>query len=204
MRFTWLFRHNGFQSLESHSGVGSTLEQTRILRRELPRLISEFGVRSIIDAPCGDFHWMNATDLRVERYLGVDIVDELIRRNSELYAREGTSFIQKNIIEDDLPRADLLLCRDCLVHLTFKEATAAIRNFKRSGTAYLLATTFTDRRTNEELRPADIWRALNMCLPPFSFPKPLALIIEGCTEAGGRFADKALGLWKIDDLIGSD
>jgi hypothetical protein len=197
-KFTRLFKENGFRNRESHSGEGSTLEQTRVLRKELPKLLAELGVRSMIDAPCGDFHWMRVTELGIESYLGLDIVGELIRRNNRLYAVDGRSFVQKNIIEDDLPRADLLLCRDCLVHLPFREALAAIRNFKRSGTRYLLMTTFTDRQKNEDLATGHIWRTLNLCLPPFCFPKPESLIVEGCTEAGGQFADKALGLWRLD------
>ena len=38
----------------------------------------------------------------------------------------------------------MILCRDCLVHLTFDDARAALQNLRRSGSKYLLTTTFTD------------------------------------------------------------
>jgi hypothetical protein len=41
---------------------------------------------------------------------------------------------------------------------------------------------------------------LNLQLPPFNFPAPLRLIEENCTEDGGKYADKSLGLWRLSDL----
>jgi hypothetical protein len=43
-------------------------------------------------------------------------------------------------------------------------------------------------------------RMLNMEKFPFFFPKPIELIVEGCTEGNGEFADKSLGLWKLHDI----
>ena len=34
----------------------------------------------------------------------------------------------------------------------------------------------------------------------FNLPAPVKLINEGCTEDGGKFADKSLGLWRVEDL----
>jgi hypothetical protein len=36
-------------------------------------------------------------------------------------------------------------------------------------------------------------------LPPFSFPKPIKVINEGCPERG--YSDKSLGLWRIAELV---
>src|SRR5215469_6626902 len=55
---------------ESRSGFGSNLIQTAIIRAELPRLASEFGVRSFLDIPCGDWFWMQHVELGVESYIG--------------------------------------------------------------------------------------------------------------------------------------
>jgi len=43
-------------------------------------------------------------------------------------------------------------------------------------------------------------RTLNLNLPPFSFPNPLRIINEKCTENGGAFADKSVGVWRLADL----
>ena len=51
----------------------------------------------------------------------------------------------------------------------------------------------------EGLRPGD-WRPLNLERAPFGFPPPREVLREGCTEQGGTFADKSLGLWSVNDL----
>jgi hypothetical protein len=100
-----------------------------------------------------------------------------------------------------LPGADLLLCRDCLVHLSATDVSRALANIRRRSITYLLATTFPAEPENREIVTGD-WRPLNLEAPPFSLPRPLELIDEHCTEAGGRFPDKSLGLWRVADLPG--
>jgi hypothetical protein len=92
------------------------------------------------------------------------------------------------------------MCRDLLGHLTFDQAKKAIRNFKRSGTTYLLTTTFTDRETNLDLKGDGFWRPLNLERPPMSFPKPVKIINENCTEDNLQYHDKSLGLWVLSDI----
>lgn len=199
-KFSRYFRDNVFGNPESHSGEGSTLEQTETLRRALPALLAEIGASSLVDAPCGDFNWMRDTDLGIDRYVGVDIVEELIRADQQRYGNDGRTFLCRDIIRDPLPKADVILCRDCLVHLTFDQALKAIGNFKRSGSTYLLTTTFSDRDANVDLKGKDIWRTLNLEHAPFNFPPPLRLISENCTEGDGAYGDKCLGLWRLADL----
>jgi len=198
-RFTEIYKKNLFGGKESISGEGSSLAQTEVVRKELPLLLRTLKLKTMIDAPCGDIFWMKEVDLPVEKYIGIDIVEEIIEDNKERYVVPGRVFISKNIITDELPEADLILCRDCLVHLSFDHAIAAIKNFKNSGAKYLLTTTFTDRGGNEDLGKA-VWRTLNLEKAPFDFPKPLKLINEGCTEGDGNFADKALALWALKDI----
>jgi hypothetical protein len=163
-------------------------------------VIDRWGVRTILDAPCGDFNWMR--DVLAERdvfYTGVDIVDELIARNIQAHRTPRCRFMCGDMTRIDLPEADLVLCRDGLVHLSFADARAAIRNLRRSRSRYLLVTTFIDRSKNEDV-PTGGWRTLNLEAPPFSFPSPLALVDERCTHTGGIYRDKRLGLWELASL----
>jgi len=93
----------------------------------------------------------------------------------------------------------LIFSRDCLVHLSYKDAIKIIHNFKKSGSKYLLTTTFTNREENIDLGDG-FWRVLNLQKAPFNFPEPIKLINEKCTEENNMFVDKCLGLWLIDDL----
>jgi SAM-dependent methyltransferase len=182
------------------SGEGSSFEQTVAIRREIPRLVRELRARSFLDAPCGDFNWMRHVDLGVELYRGVDIVEDLVADNRARFGGPGREFLCRDLIRDALPAADIVLCRDCLGHLTFEQAKALLRNVKRSGSRYLLVTTFADRRENVDLFGRDLWRTLNLERPPFNLPKPLRVIDERCTQGGGAYADKCLGLWRLDDV----
>jgi len=100
---------------------------------------------------------------------------------------------------DSLPSADVILCRDCLVHFAFADIWRALRNFRASGARYLLTTTFLEHEQNEDIEDGD-WRMLNLRRPPFDFAAPFDVLIEGCVEGDGAYADKALGLWRIADL----
>src|SRR5215212_9991686 len=62
--FDQIVAENYWRDPESLSGAGSNLRQTETLRRELPGLLSKLSIRSLLDAPCGDFHWMQHVDLR--------------------------------------------------------------------------------------------------------------------------------------------
>lgn len=198
-KFKRIYSLNFFGGVESKSGSGSDLEQTKCIRSMIPQLIEELQVKTLLDAPCGDFYWMREVDLKVEKYIGADIIPDLISINNTKYKTAHKEFIYKNIIKDPLPEVDLILCRDCLVHLTFDQAIKAIKNFKKSGSKYLLTTTFTGRSENVDLGN-EIWRTLNLELPPFNLPKPKRIINEKCTEFDGIFKDKSLGLWALDDI----
>jgi hypothetical protein len=188
-------RHRGMIS-----GPGSDLEQTAVIAREIPALLGELGVKTLLDAPCGDFYWMQHVELGVECYIGVDIVREQIERNRLLHAGKNREFFSLDVTSDPLPVADLILSRDLLVHLSFKDIESALSNFKLSMSGYLLTTTFPRTEINTDILTGD-WRPINLQLPPFSFPRPLRLLNEHCTENGGKYADKSLGLWKLDDLL---
>lgn len=200
-KFSEIYEKNIFGGRASRSGEGSDLVQTEVIRSELPALVKKLGIRTFLDAPCGDWYWMQHTNLGVEHYIGVDIVAALVERNQEKFGNASTSFRCLNLAQDELPAADLIFSRDCLVHLSFDDARRILANFKRTGAKYLLTTTFVERKKNSDLTGKhSFWRPLNMQLPPFNFPPPLQLINEKCTEEHGQYLDKCLGLWLLKDL----
>ncbi len=202
--FRYIYETNLWGSPESRSGLGSALSATEPLRQALPALLRELCVRRLLDIPCGDFAWLNQiwlsqTGLGLESYVGGDIVREIVERNAETYATPARRFEVLDLTLGELPPADLVLCRDCLVHFSFANIFRAIRNLKRSASRYLLTTTFPEQEENQEIEDGD-WRPLDLVKPPFCFPQPLRVLVEGCTEADGAYAGKALGLWRISDL----
>jgi len=195
-----MFDYTGY---ESKSGFGSYLSETAGIREQLPILVRELGVQSFLDAPCGDFNWMKETHLGVQKYIGVDSSWELIRDNIKAYAAPDREFAVADVVWSDLPRADAILCRDCLVHLPFRGGLMAIRNLKRTGSTYLIATTYPVVTENSDCLLWG-WRKLNLELPPFSLGKPCQIIQERGSrcELGQDDYGKALGVWLLRDLYG--
>jgi hypothetical protein len=197
--FREIYRRNHWAGAHSPSGPGASPDQTRVLRMALPGLLRQLGVEVLLDLPCGDYSWMRLIDLPVTVYIGADLLPELIQPLQAAYTDPGHRFLVLDLIRDPLPKADLLLCRDCLVHLSFADIRRALGNVVRSRIPYLLTTTFPECELNEDIVTGD-WRPLNLEHEPFGFPPPSQLLNEGCSEAGGLFGDKSLGLWQVATL----
>lgn len=183
---------------ESASGPGSTAQRAGSFLPDLIGLVTSLGVHTLLDAPCGDFNWAEPLSDSVDRYIGVDIVPALIRAN-RLRSTPRRRFLCRDITRQRLPSADLVLCRDALVHLSQSEIFATLANLRRTGAEYLVATTFVGPRPNDDI-PTGSWRPLNLQLAPFDFGEPLSLIDEQCRHSRGIYEDKRLGLWHFSDL----
>ncbi|MFS8979366.1 glycosyltransferase [Cupriavidus necator] len=184
---------------ESVSGPGSSRQQTQELRERLPLLLAHLGIRSLLDAPCGDFNWMQHVALGLDRYVGADIMTGMIDEHLWRHRRAGRQFICVDLLGGALPQCDAIFCRDLLPHLSFAEIGAVLENFRRSGATYLITTTFTGHRQNVDTAGGQ-WRTIDLNSTPFGFPPPLLIVNEKCTEAGATFGDKSLGVWRLADL----
>jgi SAM-dependent methyltransferase len=181
------------------SGGGSDLEQTQAVREQLPELAEQLYVRSVLDAPCGDYRWMSEVDWDLDSYVGVDIVPELIEHNQAQYQTDEVTFLVADITRDRLPRADLVLVRDCFVHMSHRDIRHALRTLKASGSKYLLTTTYPGAVKRNWNIMSGWWRALDFQRPPFNFPAPERIIDEQTTHQFDK-PDKSLGLWRFEDL----
>lgn len=169
--FRKIFRERYWGDDESVSGIGSSLAQTANIRRQLPVMFEKFGIRTVYDAPCGDFYWMRevvaASDID---YTGADIVPEVIEKARENAGDLKVRFAVADIVEDPLPRVDLWICRDCLFHLNYSAILAALRNFAASGSTYILLTTNAGDIRNRNIVSGD-FRPLDMHAEPFNLPR---------------------------------
>jgi SAM-dependent methyltransferase len=199
--FTNICKQNGWKGKDSVSGPGSDLGATQVIRERLPQFLREFGITSILDIPCGDFCWMSKVDLTGVQYIGADIVEDLVQKNADTYNDRKLQFRHLNLVADPLPKVDLILCRDCLVHFPYEDIFPALRNIVKSGSKYFLTTTFRANTANRDV-PVGGWRMLNLEIVPFQFPEPLWLIDEEYTANDNAYRDKSLGLWQIEDIKG--
>ncbi len=198
--FEKIYFKNIWGSKESVSGRGSEIHHTKTLLKRLNRLIKDLKVKSMLDSPCGDFNWMLNLEKTGINYSGMDIVDDLITSLQEKYRHTpGLTFRVGNIIDDELPEVDLIFCRDCLVHFSFEDIQKTLSNFKKSGSRYLLTTTYIHRGVNFDIRTGG-WRAINLEKPPFNFPKPIKVISEDNLDDFGMYHDKCMGLWDLSNI----
>ena len=199
--FTQIMKNRIWEETESVSGIGSAISQTQEILKQLPIVFKKFNIRTLLDAPCGDFNWMQKIDLSNINYTGGDIVNEIIENNNEKYAAKNIAFLKMDLMNDIPSGFDMLFCRDCLVHFSFEDIFKVLGQLKKSDIKYFMTTTFPQEPKNKDIVTGG-WRPLNFNKPPFNFPKPVFLLNEKCTERGGVFKDKSLGVWFVDTLFG--
>lgn len=205
--FTRIFEHKEWNGVESVSGKGSDIEQTKRIITRLPHIINKFGIKKILDIGCGDLNWMKCVLEQCPgvEYTGVDIVDELIEENKVKYPQYkfySFNIMEENFIDYDY---DLVICRDILVHYTFNSILSFFYKISQSKCKYILTTTFYNKQNNKDidLSKGVSWRAINLNKSPISLPDPMENLNERCTQIdtdGTNFKDKSLGLWKIEDI----
>jgi 2-polyprenyl-3-methyl-5-hydroxy-6-metoxy-1,4-benzoquinol methylase len=191
--FTYIYKNNLWASAESRSGEGSHIKTTKKLRDALPELWKKYSIKTFLDAPCGDYNWMKEINKDGIEYSGIDIVEELIDNNKR-YESKNVSFKTLDITTDELPRVDMILCKDCLQHLSFKNVHKVLNNFKKSGSKYLLATSYSLTKENKDIKNGG-YAPLNLFIEPFNLKEPLYYLLEEHSE--GVEIDKAVYLFEL-------
>jgi hypothetical protein len=197
--FEDIYIANSWGSEESVSGSGSEISKTIDLIKYLNELLREYNIESVFDIPCGDFNWMKEVDLTNVKYTGGDIVPNLIHRNQTKYNMDWISFSCHNLISDKIDKSyDLVLTRDCLVHLSYSDIERSLTNIKKSQSKYLLTTSFIKTTKNMDIVTGE-WRPINLNLAPFNFPEPIKTFIETNTEEGWE-GNKVMNLYVISEI----
>lgn len=178
-RFSKIYEDNLWGGVDSFSGQGSNLRNTRKLREALPGLVTKYGIHSMVDAPCGDFAWMRLIlpELKID-YTGADIVGTVIETNQKSFATNTVRFIECDICSDPIPPADLIFVRDCLFHLSFEEIGKFLRNLAATEYKYLM-TTSHEVQHRGDFRNTDIrtgeFRLIDLFSTPFDFQRDSVL-----------------------------
>jgi SAM-dependent methyltransferase len=155
-----------------NSGTGSTLQATELYRRYLESFMKEHGIKSVVDAGCGDWEFSQKIDWSGIDYKGYDIVAKVIDANKKQFAKPNVQFFVGNMIEDDLPAADLLVSKHVLQHLpnadVKKFLDKQLKKYK-----HVLLTNGVNKMylsgLNKDIKPGD-YRELDITRPPFDVP----------------------------------
>lgn len=182
--FTEVFDKKIWGDIETVSGPGSMIEYTANLRKELPGLLAKFGIASVLDAPCGDMNWMRLVlaENPSLQYTGGDIVKGLVEQNARNYAGPNVRLVELDITRDALPKADMMICRDCLFHLPQQKIFDFIDNFRNSDVEYLLTTSYiTDGNFNTDIHTGFFF-PINLLHAPYNFPSETLYAIDDWIE----------------------
>lgn len=193
--FNAVYASNYWESDESKSGGGSTHNATKAYVPQLIAAITDFRIRSIFDAPCGDLNWIGPViDLTGVSYIGGDIANDALAAAKRL--RPDLDTRRFDICADPYPDCDLWHCRDTFFHLSFADIERALRQAKASGIKYAALTTHRARY----LRNLDIgtggFRLLDLERAPFNFPPALRYLRDHLPGTFPRY----VGIWRISDL----
>jgi hypothetical protein len=200
-RFTWIYKNNHWSSSESLSGTGSSLKYTANLRKELPNLFRRYSIQRVFDAPCGDFNWMShlLPSVNIE-YIGADIVKPLIENLNDKYQSANVSFIHFDLVKETPPQVDLMICRDCLFHLSFQDTKSVLEKFIESKSTYLLTT--THKNMGESFANIDIstgdFRCIDLFSEPYNFPADPLYVIEDWIAPD---PERQMCLWSREQVL---
>ena len=108
-RFTYIYENGIWQSRPGAplSGAGSHPAVAGRLGSQLPALVRTLDVHTFLDVGCGDFSWMRNVNLGCS-YVGVDIVADVIARNTAGYGNADRTFAVLNAVAETLPQSDMV------------------------------------------------------------------------------------------------
>jgi SAM-dependent methyltransferase len=130
---------------EGHSGGGATVNSTRIYTDFLKKFIATHEVNSIIDTGCGDWEFSQYIDWGTIQYTGYDVVEHVIQKNNARYTTSNIHFVHANFLKENLPPADLLLCKHVLQHMPNKDIIFFLKQLSKF--KYCLITNEIDPKT---------------------------------------------------------
>lgn len=175
--FSEIYKNNYWGDKESASGPGSNDLNTKNVILNLKKIIKKYKVKSIVDAPCGDFYWVKKVIQKLKiRYLGLDIVDEIIEQNTKQYTNKRTKFSNLDIIKNKIPDCDLIICRDFIFHLSNRDIMKFFKNLNRCKFKYILISNHSYKKhskikfRNKNINTGD-FRKINIFEKPFNFSK---------------------------------
>ena len=190
------------------SGPGSTLDRTKTIRQILSDMVRTYDIKTMIDAPCGDLTWMShfLKEHPALQYTGYDASQRSLERASERLKAmniNNATLINEDIVKTTFPKVDLIFERDGLQHLSNGAALQILKNYANSGSTFLLATMNLTHynQWNRNIEDGG-YRPINLLLPPFRLPSPIAIFAEQHGSEGLQHygQEKYTGLWLLNDI----
>jgi SAM-dependent methyltransferase len=151
------------------SGAGSDFGSTPVYRKFLQDFLAAYAIKSVVDVGCGDWEFSRYIDWKGIDYLGVDVVEAVLIKDKIVFGTETIRFKKMDVLQEELPKADLLICKDVLQHLTNEDVCKVIKQF--SNYKYCLITNDVNADTCSSDNPQVIrgdYRPIDLTKEPFN------------------------------------
>jgi SAM-dependent methyltransferase len=149
------------------SGPGSSMEQGRHFIEYINIFLQKNPIQTVVDVGCGDWVLAKAIDWGNRHYLGLDIVDSVVKKNQALHTAENVQFAVLDAGAEPIPPGDLLICKDVLMHLPFTNIFHILEQAKKFKFAIFVNDVYPEDAPNID-RPSCGFRPLDLTKPPFN------------------------------------
>lgn len=183
--FDGIYRTNAWGGRESRSGPGAGDIEIRTLAPDIVRVVTELGVRSVLDVGCGECYWTP----ELPGYIGIDVSQEALsvarQRHPgwDLRLDDGSPY----------PRCDLVMTRCVMQHLSMADGMELLGRIRDSGANWLLATSYKQGENVDIKTGWGYWPDLRVA--PFDLGEPVMELVDGRTDAIPK--DCVMGLWPL-------
>jgi SAM-dependent methyltransferase len=170
--FEKIYKNNFWQY---GSGYGSLPRNTVGYRELLQNFMRDHDIKSVVDVGCGDWQFSRLMNWTGIDYLGIDIAEQVVKTDSERFAKPPHLRFQVGSATEVLPTAELLIIREVLQHLPFVAIRKFLHNNALSGRyRYALITNEKNHKgeVNLDARPNGQVnaRGLDLSAAPFNLP----------------------------------
>ena len=151
------------------SGPGSNPLHTIEYQAFLSKFIYLNNIRSVTDVGCGDWQFSKFINFAGAQYLGLDVVESVIERNTALHGGEGVRFQAMPTDLADVGPTDLLLMKDVLQHLPDAEIARFQRELLPKFRFCLITNSFQklDTASNIDVETGS-FRCLDLAAAPYA------------------------------------
>jgi len=159
------------------SGPGSSIECSIDYVKFLNNYIKENKTTSILDLGCGDFNLMKHIELERIEYLGVDIVEFIIKNNIKHYKKNNINFEHNDIlVYKPQKKFDLIIIKDVLQHLCNNNISKLFNNINYANHILITNDIILE---NEDCIDGD-YRGIDLQKYPFNMPVKNILKFHSC------------------------
>lgn len=150
--FTEIYDKNIWGGSGGGSDPGNTVEYRALLQK----FLKNKNIKSVLDWGCGDWAFSRLMDWSGIEYVGVDVVESVIRRNVKKYSRNNIIFATTNEFEND-DQYDLVIVKDVLQHWSNSQIDLFFSEiFRTCNFKYILITnTASQEYDNQDIEAGD-------------------------------------------------